>query len=197
MNREELLARVLNKRVRDYTFPVVFFLIFSVFVFFAIRPNLVTAFSLQRQLDELRLQDEKYDTVILNIVSYQSLIEQTREDFVVLDQAVPKSPLIYTLVADIRDAATTSGMVVNTMEVSDVSLQGKTLKDDQTKEKNKQYVVKFSALSSFNDVRGFFTKLSTQRRLKVVNGMNVTSATIEGTKSATFNISFILEGYYL
>lgn len=205
MNKEDLISKVLNKKVRDYTFPVIFFLIFSIFVFFAIRPNLVTAFSLQRQLEELRLQDEQYETVILNIVNYQSLIEQTRNDFIVLEQAVPNSPQIYTMVDEIRNAATQSGMIVSTIEISDVTLRGLTDVDGTVKpetktgslEDKKKYIIKFQATSTFNEVRSFLAQLASQRRLKLVNAMNVNAASKQGSQSATFNISFVIEGFYL
>lgn len=207
MNREELINKVLNKKVKDYTFPVVFFLIFSIFVFFAIRPNLVTAVSLQRQLDELRLQDEQYETIILNIVNYQSVIEQSRQDFVVLEEAVPASPQIYAVVEDIRNAATESGMLVANIEVSDVVLKG-TLEESKavisnntnqqpSLDEKKRFVIKFQATSSFNEIRTFLSQLSTQRRLKLVESMNINAANKVGSQSATFNISLVIESFYL
>ncbi len=206
MNREDLISKVLNKKVKDYTFPVVFFIIFSIFVFFAIRPNLVTAFSLQRQLDELRLQDEQYETVILNIVNYQSVIEQSRQDFVVLEEAVPSSPQIYAVVEDIRNAATQSGMLVSNIDVSDVLLKGSAVESDAVTtngtnqlslDDKKRFVVKFQATSSFNEIRTFLTQLSTQRRLKLVESMNINAANRVGSQSATFNISLVVESFYL
>lgn len=208
MNKEDLISKLVNKRVRDYTFPVIFFIIFSIFVFFAIRPNLITAASLQRQLDELRLQDEQYETVILNIVNYQSIIEQTRQDFVVLEEAVPSSPQIFSVVDDIRRAATESGMLISNMDISDVILKGiegaagevKTNSREATQpslKDKRQFVIKFQATSSFNEMRQFLNQLATQRRLKKVESMNVSAANKESSGSATFSISLVIESFYL
>lgn len=202
MDRQAILNKVLNRRVKDYSYPIVFFLIFGIFVFFAIRPNLVTAFSLQKQLEELRLQDDQYETVILNIVNYQSVIETTREDFVLLDQAVPPSPEIFAMVRDIRKAATESGMTVDNMEISQVNLKldEKKLQNEQGNPKEsptEEYVVKFQVASNFNEVKTFMGRLVNQRRLKVIDSINISATQQQGTQSATFSFSFVIEGYYL
>lgn len=203
MDRNEIISQVLNKKIRDYTFPVLFFIMFSIFVFFAIRPNLVTAFSLQRQLEELRQQDAQYETIILNIVRYQSVVEQTRDDIGVLEEAVPTSPQIFSMVEGLRNAATQSGMIINNMDVSDVQLKGE-LEDEATskitkkvEEENKKFVIKFQATSSFNDVRNFLAQIANQRRLKIIESMNVNAVSNQGSGSATFNISFVINGFYL
>ena len=60
MDRKKILELLKQKQVQDYTFSIAFFLVFSFFVIFAIRPNLITAFSLQKELEELKLLMEKY-----------------------------------------------------------------------------------------------------------------------------------------
>lgn len=208
MNREELLAKILNKRVRDYSFPVVFFLIFSVFIFFAIRPNLVTAFSLQKELDELRIQDDQYERVILNIVNYQTVIEKTRDDLPLLKQAIPESPEIFAMVRDIKNGASESGIIINDLDISDVTLkQGKGVgpsvapvpvaKAKGTEDENKKYTVRFQVSSNFAEVKDFIARLINQRRMKIIEHMDIVSGGQQGSQSATFNVSFVVDGYYL
>ena len=208
MNREELLAKILNKRVRDYSFPIVFFIIFSIFIFFAIRPNLVTAFSLQKELDELRIQDDQYEQVILNIVNYQTVIEKTRDDIPLLKQAIPESPEIFAMVRDIKKGATESGMIINNLDISDVSLKDSGTAPTGTQvaaakpkvggvEENKKYTVKFSVDSNFTEVKNFMQNLMNQRRMKIIEQLDIVSAGQQGSQSATFNVSFVVDGYYL
>ena len=208
MNREELLAKILNKRVKDYSFPIVFFIIFSVFIFFAIRPNLVTAFSLQRELEELRIQDEQYEQVILNIVNYQTVIEKTRDDIPLLQQAIPDSPEIFAMVNDIKNGASESGIIISDLNISDVTLkEGKKVADPNapppppkpsgTPEENKKYTVNFQVQSNFSEIKSFIQHLLDQRRMKIIEHLDIVTAGETGTQSATFNISFIVDGYYL
>ncbi|MCX7996370.1 MAG: type 4a pilus biogenesis protein PilO [Patescibacteria group bacterium] len=173
-------------------------------MFFAIRPNLVTAFTLQQELEQLRAQDEQYENVILNIVKYQSLIENTRDDFVLLEDAVPDSPEIFNIVRDIRIAATASGLIINELEISQVVLKD-TPKDadgdgniESTKNTERQsYTIRFNLPAGFTDVRNFMARLTNQRRLKTVEAIRVNTTTQPGTSSAVFNFSFDVTGYYL
>jgi hypothetical protein len=208
MNREELLAKILNKRVKDYSFPIVFFIIFSIFIFFAIRPNLVTAFSLQRELEELRIQDEQYEQVILNIVNYQTVIEKTRDDIPLLQQAIPDSPEIFAMVNDIKNGASESGIIINDLNISDVTLKEGTKvvdpnapppppKPSGTAEENRKYTVNFQVQSNFSEVKAFIQQLLNQRRMKIIEHLDIVTAGEQGTQSATFNVSFIVDGYYL
>lgn len=208
MNREELLAKILNKRVKDYSFPIVFFIIFSIFIFFAIRPNLVTAFSLQRELEELRIQDEQYEQVILNIVNYQTVIEKTRDDIPLLKEAIPESPEIFAMVNDIKNGASESGIIINDLNISDVTLkEGQKVVDPNAPppppkpsgavEENKKYTVTFQVQSNFSEVKNFIQRLMDQRRMKIIEHLDIVTAGEQGTQSATFNVSFIVDGYYL
>lgn len=209
MNREELLAKVLNKRVKDYSFPIVFFFIFSIFIFFAIRPNLVTAFSLQKELDELMIQDEEYEQVILNIVNYQTVIEKTRDDIPLMKEAIPDSPEIFSMVKDIRNGASESGIIITDLDISDVTLkEGVTTSVPGTApppkkvtasdtEDNKKYTVNFQVDSNFNEVKGFIARLMNQRRMKIIEHLDIVTAGQQGSQSATFNVSFVVDGYYL
>lgn len=207
MNREELLSKILNKRVKDYSFPIVFFLIFSVFIFFAIRPNLVTAFSLQKELDELKIQDDQYEQVILNIVNYQTVIEKTRDDLPLLKQAIPESPEIFSMVRDIKNGASESGIIINDLDISDVTLkQGKSTGPNSNSAKkvkveagdeNKKYTVRFTVASNFNEVKNFIQKLMDQRRMKIIEQLDIVTGGQQGSQSATFNVSFVVDGYYL
>lgn len=211
MNKNDILSKVLNKKVQDYSFLVFFFLIFAVFVFFAIRPNLLTAFRLQSELEELRFQDQQYERIILNIVEYQSILEQTRESFYLLEEAIPQSPEIYDMVNEIRKAASDSGIIIRNLKVSQV-----VLKDDGTQgnkknsnapaarkttgkktEENKSYKVEFDIESNMTDTRNLLARTFNQRRLKLIKKMAMSTSQQVATTSAVFRVTLEVEGYYL
>lgn len=211
MNKEELLSKVLNKKVQDYSFLIFFFLIFAIFVFFAIRPNLITAFSLQRELEDLRFQDQQYERVITNIVSYQGILEETREDFYLFEEAIPLHPEIFVMVNDIRETASNSGVPLSRLEVSEVTLKGETQEEidaaaankrntQQTttqKEKTRKYVVEFDAVANFTEVKNIVSSVNNQRRIKVIDNITIQSNGAESTQSATYRVSFEVNGFYL
>lgn len=211
MNKNDILSKVLNKKVQDYSFLVFFFLIFAVFVFFAIRPNLLTAFRLQSELEELRFQDQQYERIILNIVEYQTILEQTRDSFYLLEEAIPQSPEIYAMVNEIRKAASDSGIIIRNLKVSQV-----VLKDDGTQgnkngsndapkkrtagtqgEENKSYKVEFDIESNMTETKNLLARTFNQRRLKLIKKMAMSSSQQVATTSAVFRVTLEVEGYYL
>lgn len=209
MNKNDILEKITNKKAQDYSFLVLFFLIFSVFVYFAIRPNLVTAFNLQQELEELRFQDQLYESTIIDIVEYQTLLEETRDDFVLLDEAVPKEPDIYSLVDDIREAAEESDIPVKNLRVSEVVFKEGELSSEQIKRRSEQnalkkgdidynsYIIEFTIDASFTESRDFIARTIAQRRLKVVNSITLNTGSQAATRSAEYSVSIEVEGYYL
>ena len=69
---KQLLKQINTKKAKDYTFASLFFIVLSIFVFFAIRPSLVTAFSLKKEEEELTKINTSYEAVISRIVTIQS-----------------------------------------------------------------------------------------------------------------------------
>ena len=126
MNKERILAMLKDKKVQNYSYHIFFFLAFSFFVIFAIQPNLSTAFRLQKELQDLRLENKKSEEVILQIVNYQSLMEEYRESLYVLDDAVPSTPELSFAIEDISKIASASGLIVQSMTVESISLKGDT-----------------------------------------------------------------------
>lgn len=205
MNREELIQKVMNKKVKDYTFVVFFFLIFSIFVFFAIRPNVLTAINLQNELNELRFQDEQYEQTILNIVDYQTILETTRDEFFLLEDAVPSSPELYTMVENIQKAASSSGAVVKDIQVSEVQFKGEGEEDKKKNTSNSDegetnantFLVNFTVEGSLIQTRAFIRTILDQRRLKTFSTINMSTSQSQVSQSAQYSVSVQLEGYYL
>jgi len=59
MDKKKIIALLGERKVQDYTFNALFFLIFSFFLIFAIRPNVVTVFTLQQEFQELKLKNKE------------------------------------------------------------------------------------------------------------------------------------------
>ena len=205
MNREELIQKVMNKKVKDYTFVVFFFLIFSVFVFFAIRPNILTAINLQNELNELRFQDEQYERTILNIVDYQTILETTRDEFYLLEDAVPASPRLYGMVENVQKAASVSGAVINDIQVSEVQFKAEEVekksngkrKNDTSELSANSYIVNFNLEGNLQQTQSFIRTILDQRRLKTFETITLSTSQSNASQEAEFNVAIQLEGYYL
>lgn len=206
MNRSDLIKAVKNQKVQNYSFLVFFFLLFSVFAFFAIRPNLITAFSLQAELEELRLQNTQYENTIGDIVNYQTLLEETRDDFALLDQAVPESPELYPMVDQLRRAASASGVTISNITISQIQFKGEgqtaaeesqqTGASDLGLRPRQELLVEFTVNADFNEATQFLASLFNQRRLKTINELRMSTNEQNPALQSTYDVSFQLTGYY-
>lgn len=190
MNRKDIVDKIKDKKVQDYTLTIVFFIMFAFFVFFAIRPNILTAFNLRKELSELRLKDKQFEDTILKIVEYQSILAANRDNFFLLDEALPETPQIYKVIDDVRKTASASSVIASRINVEEINLQG--LKKNPRK---KSYIVTMDATASTQELKLFIKNLSTQRRLKTIKNLDITrDDKAEGQK---YNVQFVVEGFYL
>ncbi len=184
--------KILRKKFADYSFIIFFFLIFSFFVIFAIKPNLETAFKLRQELTQLRQLDTDYDAAIAEIISLQSDIEQHRDDLPLLAQAVPSTPQVNQIFENVQHSASESGIPISQLTVSQINLTQATSSSNL-----KNYKISFQSSSSFESLQKFLASFLTQRRLKLINKLSIDSGQKEGSHSATLSVTMDIVGYYL
>ncbi len=176
MDKDKLLQLLNNKEVRKYGFDITFFVMFSFFLIFAIRPNLITAFSLQKELQDLKIQNKESEAVILQVVNYQSTLEEYRDKMPLLDQAVPSTPTIAQVVDEIRKSASDSGILLDAISVESIDLKGEQESEVQTQQSGpiNSFTVSMNGSVSINGANVFLDKLMNQRRLKKIDSINLT-----------------------
>lgn len=192
MNRNAIIEKLTSKRVKDYSFTIIFFIVFSFFIIFAIRPNLTTVFSLQKQLKELRVLDASYEDVIIHIVDLQSLLETNRDNMYLLDEALPASPQVNKVIDDLKKSASEAGVLIRKIDVGEVNL-----KEDEKKKDIKAFTLSMETNSDFTEVKTFIDQFMNQRRLKMVRNLSIIKDTKDGTGSASLKIKMDISGYYL
>lgn len=190
---KQLEATLTSKKTQNYSYVIIFLIIFSIFIIAAIKPALTTAFSLQKEEVELTKLDAKYEEAILSIVNTQSLIEEVRDDLPLYDAALPDRPNVNTLLNDIQIAAEENNITPTSINVGEVNLKQiggvkvKTLK------------ITMETSSSFNNLRGFANTLIDQRRLKAIDSFKIEKREKSkgSTESAELKLSLEVEGLYL
>lgn len=192
MNGHTTVKKLINQKAKDYTFTIVFFIVFSFFAFFVIRPNLTTVFGLQKELNELKRLDGKYEKAITDIISIQSVLEKNRDLFPLLDQAVPAIPQVNQVIDDINKIASASNMPMRKVAINQV-----VLKEGKSSSTLKQYQIEIEASSDFVTANKFIDKILQQRRLKSMKELTIGKENKESSQSSTLNIKFDIEGYYL
>lgn len=187
MDRKKLVALMHEKKIQDYSFTIFFFLVFSVFLIFAIRPNILTAFNLQKELKDLDLKNKEAENVILQIVNYQSVMENYRDKLTLLDEAIPSSPGLAKAIEDVRGTASASGLLVSEMTVESVEFS-----DDRGTGELQTFQILLSSQGSTADLNTFITAILKQRRLKMFESVEISSESEGSTK-----ITLTIKTYFL
>ena len=192
MDRKKILDQFKDQKIQNYSYNIFFFLIFAFFVGFAIRPNLMTAFNLQKELQDIKLKSQEYEAEIQQIVDYQTKVEQYRDQFYLLDEAVPKTPAIAKVLEDIRQSATDSGVILTSIAVEEVSI-----KTEEKQDSLKSFGVNIIVESEIAMLQNFLNTLLNQRRIKIIDDISVTKVQLEEGISNRFTITMIVKGVYL
>jgi len=178
------------KKANDYSYLIIFFLLFAFSVFFIIRPTLVNLFSLKRELLDLENINRIYDDKIINFGQLQQFLETNRESLVYLDEAIPDKPNLNKIIDDLYKTASGSGLTFDSLNTPEVNLKEK---------QSKQYqpiVFDIQMSTDFDKMMIFLENLLNQRRLKSIKKLLV-SATEESSPSSELKINMQIEVGYL
>lgn len=189
---KKVLQNLLSNKTKDYTYLSIFFIVFSIFIFFAIRPSLVTAFSLKKEEKDLKRVNELYDKTIENVVANQALLEEMRDKILLLSQALSDGPNINKVLNDVQKAALDSSVVLSNLSIQEVGLV-----EPQTKS-SRSFVIRLETKTDFEKATDFIKVLKDQRRLKNIKVFSIGVAKDStSTQSASLEINMEVEGFYL
>jgi Tfp pilus assembly protein PilO len=185
-----VIAEIGKEKTKYYTSLAFFLIIFSVFVVFAIRPALTTAFAIKENLVTLTALDLQYEKVISYVSTTQANLERLSAKLDVLPQAVPSKPSINRLIADIEDSASQSGVILSKIAGGNVDLVGK-------KGALNAAVITVESTASLKNLRLFQKSLFNQRRLKAIKKLDIVKEDSNSTTEGELKILMEITGYYL
>lgn len=185
--------KIFTKKTTDYTFTILFFLIFSIFIFFAIKPSLTTATSLKKEEIDLKAIDSRYENNIINIASVQSLMEEYRDQLPLLTDAISNHPQVNKMIDDITKAGELTSFAIKKASIGEVNLLDT---------KNKQLLtlhLTIEGASDFDTLMKFIQSLLNQRRLKTIEKMVITENqdNQQASPSGQLRVVMDIEAYYL
>lgn len=186
-----LISALKEPKRKDYTFATLFFIVFSFFIFFAIKPSLSTALSLNSKELELKSVDAQYEELIGQIVQIQSALEQVRDRLHLVDEALPPQPLITLLMQDIQEAADRNEVTISKIHVNKINLV------EPAKNSFRSMAVSMELNSTFDNYITFQREITEQRRLKFMRTVEIGADQLGSSSSATLRIKTEIEGYYL
>lgn len=194
MDKRQILIKIFNrKEVRDFTYATLFFLTSSFFIFFAIRPTLLIAFSLKRKVFDLKKMSDTYEKNISKIIKIQSELETIRTERHLIDQALPEKPEIKQLVDNIKETVSESGALIKNLTLSKIDLK------KITKEENKvNYLrINMEIEGNFPVIRSFTQKIIERRRIMMVNKLRIFKRDVFSTESSQLTLEMEMDAFYL
>ncbi len=113
----KLTPLIKNKKTSSYVSLILSLFSISFFGFFAIRPTLITAVTLNKSVADLKKLDIEYENKISNIITAQSQYEQIRGDIPDIDQALPKDAGFNQLANALEKFAETSNVIIKQLQI--------------------------------------------------------------------------------
>ncbi|MEI6326626.1 MAG: hypothetical protein WCO78_00725 [Candidatus Roizmanbacteria bacterium] len=196
MDKQELIKKIQNPAVVDYTYGIVFFLIFIFFVVVVIGPNIATVFKLRQQYVDLRAVNDQYTQTIMAINKLQSLILTRRDDFPLLTITLPEQVKISQVISDLdalrldesnsQDVAY-PGFVVGT--------QSKVVDKKTPANELKSFPLLLKISGSQSHISDVIDQLLSQKRIKTISQYVLTPSGVAST-SATLDAQIEVLVYY-
>ncbi|MDO8741609.1 MAG: type 4a pilus biogenesis protein PilO [Candidatus Roizmanbacteria bacterium] len=189
MNLSNISKSIFVKKSSNYVFIIFFLLIFSVFIIFAIKPSLTTAFSLRKEELDLKKIDKIYEDKISNIISIQTQTEENRDNLSLFSQAIPEHPEVNKIIEDIKKIADKNSLTINKASIVDINLSS-------TNQELQDVKLIMEAGVSFDNLKQFMTDIFSQRRLKIIDNI-VINHDKESSGSGDLKVVLTIDGYYL
>ncbi len=193
MDKKSLLVKILGrKQIADYSYAILFFLISSFFLIFAIKPALSIAFSLERESGDLKRVNDIYEHNILKLVDIQSNLERIRDRLDLLESAVPLKPDTQKMILDIRKAATDQNIEIRNFEMSNVDLKKST-----SGKKARTITISLQLDADYPSTTAFINEILSEKRLKTIKRLLIAKDTKSATDSSKLRVTIEVEGHYL
>lgn len=189
MNLKVISKSIFGKKSIEYVYIIFFLLIFSIFIFFAIKPSLTTAFSLRKEELDLKKIDKIYEEKISNIILIQTQMEENRDNLLFLRQSIPEHPEVYKIVEDIKKIADKNFLTINKANIVDINFS-------ETNKEKQNVELKMEATVSFENLREFIADTFSQRRLKLIDNL-IINRDKESSDSGNLKVILTIHGYYL
>lgn len=192
VNRNTIIAKLFTKKGKDYSYTIAFFLVFSFFVFFVIRPNVLSVFQANLKIENLKKTNAIYEYQIQNVINAQTVLVDARDDLQLLDEAATNKPQVNQIIGDITKTVEKNNLVINKLSLIDVNL-----KDVSRSNQFKPLTFNLGLTGSFEDYFNLMKDFYNQRRIKLFKDVVISKDEETGTSSGELQIELELEGYYL
>jgi Tfp pilus assembly protein PilO len=194
---EPILAK---PKTKMYGTVIFFFLVVSLFGWYAIKPTVQTILYLRREVVDKREVNKKMDEKIQALIESQVLLESVRQKIGLIEDAVPTTVDAIDVVRQIRDLAIVSGASVSAIQVSSVPAV-QTATGSASKSTSVQQIdipITVSVEGEYVSLSSFLQGLISMRRTVVIDSITFTPNRKQTIALTAPSISLVLKlnAYY-
>jgi len=160
-----------RKRVRVYTEIALTILVINFFVFFAIKPTLITITGLLKETSDKKMVVTKLDKKISDLVTARNKYTAIEADLPLLDEALPSEPNVTMLVKQLEVLTRENGVEINSLQV-----QGVVLKSKENLANEDFLVFNLAVGGSYENLKGFLNGTRRLRRPILVESFTFTKS---------------------
>ncbi len=162
-------------KTRLYSTIIFFFMVISLFGWYAIRPTINTIFYLRREIADKTQVNKKMEDKINALIQAQSAYEAIQAKLPLLNEAIPKDPNVFPYLIRMRELAKETGATISATQVSSSPIAIEVLPGENKPSisKPKPIAITFTISGTYPSLKQFFDILSQLRRLGSVDLLTI------------------------
>lgn len=167
-----------SEEVKAYTMAILSLFAISFFTIFAIRPTLVTFFSLNRQIEDSQQLDQQLEDKINMLLRAQENYQTYKSDATLVNQAVPQDAQFTSLVKKVEELAENQNTSLKSLKVEGFDFIEGEQKDNTEANTPKDngplsFSFNFSIDGTYTDSENFIKKLFNLKRIIALNNLTM------------------------
>jgi len=174
------------KKDYDYLNITLSIITISILGAFALRPTLVTALKMRKDINEYEELRNKMRNKLLKLGEIQTLLDKSKSDLLLLNELIPDYPNEEKLLKTINDKA-----LLNNVNVTSVDYEF-----DKTDTNPKSLTVHMSANSGYKSIIKFIKEISSGPRIFEITNIELTEEKDTKTNNYIINMELTGKAYY-
>ncbi len=178
-----------SKKAASYFALTLSLFTLSFFGIFAIRPTLITAISLTKQVSDLRILYLDYENKIGSLIRAQGEYEKIRNDVHLVDESLPDNPAFSNLAKTVEKFANQENFLISQLQIDPLPIS-------MTQPKGKLYEYGFTlvGVGKYSSISSFLNHIVNWKRIISIKSLEF--AQTGGTSSGTLRLSMKATTFY-
>jgi len=200
---QSVMPFIENQKTKSYSTVIFFFLVLSMFSWYAIRPTVQTILYLQREIKDKTEVNKKMDEKIAALIEANSAYENAQTLLPALSETIPSTPEALDLVSQMQRLGGEKNVTISSLQMNNVPLTTASVSGvSKTNQSQTELPILFTIEGLYPSTVEFLKELITMRRLVTIQSIilsparQITSSSPDPAKSSMIKVLVNLLGYY-